>query len=278
MSKVLSPQPGGATELSARARTDLDASERTDSRPGCIVIVGATSIIGRAIALEFARAGHPLALIGRDGKELSAIAADGSIRYGIEARPYELDIRALDRHSEVIDTCFVEANDTVDGIIVCVGYQPDEERARTDGEEARRVVEANFSGVAAFLERCAERLIRHRSGFLCTISSVAGDRGRQSNYVYGSAKAGLSAYLQGLRNRLFDHGVTVTTIKAGFIDTRLTYGRPGVFLAAPPESIARAVRRAAIRGAGIVYVPWFWRVIMGVILMIPEPLFKRLKL
>lgn len=261
-----------------RRAEDTASPPHSAARPGRVILVGATSIIGRAIAHEYARAGHPLTLIGRDADELSAVAADIAVRYDVDTRPHRLDIRELDQHSTAVDTCFADADDAIDGIIVCVGYQPDEVLARAEGEELQRVVETNFTGVAVFLERCAEHLAKRGTGFICAISSVAGDRGRQSNYIYGSTKAGLSAYLQGLRNRMFSQGVTVTTIKAGFVDTRLTYGRPGMFLVATPESVARSIRRAATRGAGVVYVPWFWRLIMGVIRTIPDSLFKRLRL
>jgi short-subunit dehydrogenase len=106
---------------------------------------------------------------------------------------------------------------------------------------------------------------------------VAGDRGRQSNYLYGAAKAGLSAYLQGLRNRLFHAHVKVLTVKPGFVDTHMTYGRSGLFLVASPESVAKGIFRAIVKGKDVVYLPWFWRPIMLVVRSIPEGIFKRLR-
>jgi short-subunit dehydrogenase len=106
---------------------------------------------------------------------------------------------------------------------------------------------------------------------------VAGDRGRQSNYLYGAAKAGLSTFLQGLRNRLFHANVKVITIKPGFVDTHMTYGRPGLFLVASPESVARGIFRAIAKGKDVVYLPWFWRPIMLIVQSIPEAIFKRLR-
>lgn len=273
----LHPRPDPATLRPAEDEGQT-ARPRSTLKPGGVIVVGATSVIGQATAHEYARAGHPITLIGRDAEELSAIASDITLRHTVETRVHRLDICALDQHHEIVDACFSEVDGEIDGVIVCVGYQPNDERARTDGEELDRVIKTNFSGVAAFLERCATQLAKRGSGFICALSSVAGDRGRQSNYVYGSAKAGLSTYLQGLRNRMFPHGVTVTTVKAGYIDTRLTYGQPGIFLAAAPESIARSIRRVTARGAGVVYLPWFWRVIMTIIRAIPESLFKRLRL
>ena len=116
------------------------------------------------------------------------------------------------------------------------------------------------------------------NGFIIALSSVAGDRGRQSNYIYGSAKGGLSVFLQGLRNRLFHSGVRVITIKLGFVDTAMTFGLPNLFLVASPQEVGKKIVKAVNRGRNVVYIPWFWRLIMGIICSIPECVFKRLKL
>jgi len=128
------------------------------------------------------------------------------------------------------------------------------------------------------LDPIADHLARVGRGFICAVSSVAGDRGRQSNYLYGSTKAALSTYLQGLRNRLARSGVRVVTVKPGFVDTAMTFGRPGMFLVASPQRVGRDVFRAVRRGRCEVYTPWFWRGIMAAIKAIPEPVFKRMKL
>jgi len=117
-----------------------------------------------------------------------------------------------------------------------------------------------------------------KRGFIIGISSVAGDRGRQSNYVYGAAKGALSLYLQGLRNRLHPSGVRVITIKPGFVDTAMTYGLPGMFLVASPQAVGESIASSPGKSADVVYLPWFWRYIMLIIKHIPEPIFKRLKL
>lgn len=117
-----------------------------------------------------------------------------------------------------------------------------------------------------------------RRGFIIGISSVAGDRGRQSNYVYGAAKGALSLYLQGLRNRLYPRGIRVITIKPGFVDTAMTYGLSGLFLVASPQNIGERIVRSLDKSADVVYLPWFWRYIMMIIKHIPEPIFKRMKL
>jgi len=122
----------------------------------------------------------------------------------------------------------------------------------------------------------ANHFEKKRRGFICALSSVAGDRGRQSNYIYGSAKSGLTTYLQGLRNRLWHFGVRVITVKPGFVDTRMTYGRPKLFLVASPEAVARDIYKAVLRGKDVVYTPCLWRVVMAIIRAIPEGLFKKL--
>jgi len=154
----------------------------------------------------------------------------------------------------------------------------DQAKAQVIWDEARLILETNFTGCVSALNILANHFELKRTGFICAITSVAGDRGRQSNYHYGAAKAGLSVYLQGLRNRLFPAGVNVITVKPGFVDTRMTYGRPGLFLLASPESVAQGIFRAIVKGKSVVYLPWFWRPIMLIVRSIPETIFKRLKM
>ena len=142
----------------------------------------------------------------------------------------------------------------------------------------RLAIDTNFTSAASILGLAAGYFEKRRSGYLCVFSSVAGDRGRQSNYVYGSAKAGLTAYLQGLRARLFKSGVDVLTVKPGFVDTAMTWGLPGMFLVATPQRVAADVWRAVQRRRLTLYTPWFWRWVMLMIGSVPEQIFRRLKL
>ena len=158
-----------------------------------------------------------------------------------------------------------------------MGYLGDQTKGQNDWEEARRILETNFTGCVSALNIVANYFESRRTGFICAVSSVAGDRGRQSNYLYGAAKAGLSAYLQGLRNRLFRANVKVITVKPGFVDTHMTYGRPGLVLLASPESVAKGIFRAVATGKDVVYLPWFWRLIMLIVRSVPEGVFKRLR-
>jgi decaprenylphospho-beta-D-erythro-pentofuranosid-2-ulose 2-reductase len=137
---------------------------------------------------------------------------------------------------------------------------------------------ANLTEAAMILEQFAAHFEARGSGFIVGVASVAGDRGRQSNYIYGASKAGFAAYLQGLRARMTKSGVRVLTVKPGFVDTKMTFGLPGLFLVASPESVGRTIHRAVLRERDVIYVPWFWRWILLIIRLIPERVFKRLSL
>jgi short-subunit dehydrogenase len=239
--------------------------------------LGATSAIASALAREFATHKFDLVLGGRDREELSALASDLSLRYGIRAGVLPLDALDTQTHASTLRSFLAEAGNDLEGVVVCMGYLGDQAKGQCDGEEARRILETNFTGCVSALNILANHFEPRRAGFICAISSVAGDRGRQSNYLYGAAKAGLSAYLQGLRNRLFHAHVKVLTVKPGFVDTHMTYGRSGLFLVASPESVAKGIFRAIVKEKDVVYLPWFWRPIMLVVRSIPEGIFKRLR-
>jgi short-subunit dehydrogenase len=243
-----------------------------------VLMLGATSTIARAVAAEFAAHGYDLILTGRDGEELAAQAADLSIRYGVRTRVQLFDVLNFEAQEGLLEPCLAAAGDTLAGAILCIGYLGDQAGAQTDFREARRILDTNFSGCALALNVIAHHFEKKGHAFICVLSSVAGDRGRQSNYFYAAAKAGLTVYLEGLRNRLYRAGVRVITVKPGFVDTRMTFARPGLFLVASPESVARGIYKAVVRGRDVVYLPWFWRWIMLIIRMIPEGLLKRLRL
>jgi len=240
-----------------------------------VLVLGGTSTIARAIAGELAARGFDLALAGRDAAELETVAADLRVRHGVTATVHRMDVLEMEQHPTTLKPCLTP---DVRGVVLAFGYLGDQRRAETDPVEARRILDINLTGCVVALNVVGEHLARAGGGFVCALSSVAGERGRQSNYVYGAAKAGLTAYLSGLRNRLAPAGVQVLTVKAGIVDTRMSAGMPGAALAASPAAVARAVVRAITRGRDVVYVPWFWRWIMLVIRLIPERVFKKLKL
>jgi len=243
-----------------------------------VLILGATSGIASALAKEFAAHQFDLVLGGRDRDELNALASDLSLRNSVRAGILPFDALDTQTHAAILTSFLTEAGNALAGAVVCIGYLGDQAKAQVDWDEARLILETNFTGCVSALNILANHFELRRTGFICALSSVAGDRGRQSNYHYGAAKAGLSVYLQGLRNRLFPAGVKVITVKPGFVDTRMTYGRPGLFLLASPESVAQGIFRAIVKGKSVVYLPWFWRPIMLIVRSIPETIFKRLKM
>lgn len=244
---------------------------------GTVLIVGATSAIARGVAAGFARRGYDLVLAGRDQEEHARIAQDLAIRHGIQARTAEFDAVLYQGHQGFVDRVWDESGGLA-GAVLCFGLLGDQAEATASPEAARRIVETNFLGAVTLLTPLANRFEQQRHGFLAALGSVAGDRGRQSNYVYGAAKGGLALFLQGLRQRLTRSGVTVTTIKPGFVDTRMTWGLPGMFLVADPAAVGETAVKAILAGQPIRYVPWFWRWIMMVIRMVPERVFMRVKM
>jgi short-subunit dehydrogenase len=241
-----------------------------------VLILGATSAIARATAATFAARGDNLYLASRDGEELRRIAADLRLRYGVEVHHGLFDAEVTDTH-ESFFKAVVAVMPNLSGVVLAFGYLGDQQAARNPDLGAK-IIASNFTGAASILGYCANYFEPLHYGFIIGISSVAGDRGRQSNYAYGAAKGALSLYLQGLRNRLHSSGVRVVTIKPGFVDTAMTYGLPGLFLVASPQYIGECIVRSLDKSADVVYLPWFWRYIMLVIKLIPEPIFKRMKL
>jgi decaprenylphospho-beta-D-erythro-pentofuranosid-2-ulose 2-reductase len=259
-------------------RTETSPTGVHVSRRRTVLILGATSAIARAVAGEFARRGYDLLLAGRDPGELDSLAADLAVRYGVKAEGLTFDGLALETHGAFVEACRKTSEDSLDGAVLCLGYLGDQSVAQKDLSETKRILDTNLLGPVSILSLMANHFEEKRGAFLCALSSVAGDRGRQSNYVYGAAKAGLSVFLQGLRNRLFRSGVRVITIKPGFVDTAMTFGRPGMFLVASPETIARRIVKAILKGEDLVYAPAFWRPVMLLIRLIPEKVFKRMRL
>lgn len=242
------------------------------------MVLGATSAIARSIAEHLGRRGFELILAGRDVEEIETLARDLELRCGVKATARSFDALAFETHQGFFDGCRSVSDDTLFGVVLCFGYLGDQTKAQEEFGEARQILDTNFLAAVSALNVAARILEEKGGGFLCALSSVAGDRGRRSNYFYGAAKAGLTAYLQGLRNRLSASGVRVITIKPGFVDTRMTFGRPAMFLVASPEAAARRIVTAIERGKDVSYVPGFWRPVMIAIRAIPEKIFKRMNL
>jgi decaprenylphospho-beta-D-erythro-pentofuranosid-2-ulose 2-reductase len=238
-----------------------------------ILILGATSPIARELAMRFANEGASLFLAARDRGEAERLASDISIRTGATAVPGIFDANELYFHATFLEKA-IETLGGLDGVVVCFGTLGDETVAQTNPEEAVATVNQNFTGAVSLLTLAGRHLEKQQSGFIIVIGSVAGERGRARNYVYGSAKAALATFTQGLRARLSRAGVAVLTVKLGTVDTRMTWGRDSMLVVAP-EAAADAIIAAWRRKADVVFVPWFWRPIMGIVRMIPERIFKR---
>ena len=241
------------------------------------LILGARSAIAEALAERLAGDGWDLVLAARRCQRLEPVAADLRLRRQRQVDLLEFDALDLEAHAGLADR--VRDSAGAFDLAVCVfGYAGDPDEARRDTGEMTATLATNFTAAAVCLGHLANDLEERREGGIIAVSSVAGDRGRQSNYVYGASKGGLNVFLQGLRNRLAPAGVHVMTVKPGFVDTPMTEGREGLFLVASPERVAGDILRAWKRRRNVVYTPWFWRWILLLIRQVPEGLFKWLKL
>jgi short-subunit dehydrogenase len=241
-----------------------------------ILILGGNSDVAYAVARQFAARDKPhLTLASRDLKLLTKKAKDIEIRHRITVRTVAFDAMDTDTHQGFYDAL----DPKPDGVILAFGVLGDQEKAQTDAREAQKIIHTNFTGAVSILEIVAADFEHRGRGFIIGIGSVAGERGRQSNYFYGAAKGAFGIYLSGLRNRLTKHQVHVITVLPGFIHTKMTsgLGLPGL-LTASTEQVAGDIYNAYRKSKNIVYTPWFWRWIMVVIKAMPEPLFKRLSL
>lgn len=242
-----------------------------------IVIVGAASAIAEHYARQQAAAGAALLLAGRTPARLEAIAADLRTRGAGQVDIFPLDVNALERHQALLDAAWA-AFGQVDVVLVAHGTLPDNAACAGDPALAVREFTTNGTSTIALMAAAARRLRAQGSGTLAVISSVAGDRGRASNYLYGSAKAAVTAYASGLRQALAGTGVNVLTVKPGFVDTPMTRQFRKGALWATPDAVARGIARAIDRRRAVAYLPGFWWAVMRVITHIPEPLFRRIRL
>jgi short-subunit dehydrogenase len=240
-------------------------------------IFGATSTLAETTARLFAADGDCFFLVARDADKLKVVADDLRIRGAAQVITAVADARDFDRHQALIDQAFTGLNG-LDTVLIAHGTLPDQKGCEQSFTLFRREFEINALGVMSLLTHAANRFEDQGFGTLCVISSVAGDRGRQSNYVYGAAKGAVSIFMQGLRNRLYSKGVHVLTVKPGFVDTPMTAAFAKGILWATPEQVAEGIYNALIKKKDIVYLPWFWSPVMRVIRGLPETLFKRLRL
>lgn len=240
------------------------------------LILGASSAMARAFAREAAARGAAVTLAGRDLDDLNATAGDARLRGAVDARVLACDV--TDPVSRAACIAAATMPDTQLNVFLAIGQMPEQDRMDADPALTARMIEATYAGPVALLQGLAPAFERQRGGRVVVVGSVAGDRGRRKNYLYGSAKAGLATYTEGLRARLFPAGATVTLVKPGFVDTAMTWGLPGLFLVATPQQAAAAMMRAALAGRAEIYHPFFWRFIMLIIRHIPAAVMKRLNI
>lgn len=242
-----------------------------------ILIIGATSAIAEATARKFAGAQDSLFLLARDSERLALMARDLKVRGAEMVEVATLDVNDFSAHKERIDQAIATLQG-LDVVLIAHGTLPDQGACEADSERTLLELNTNFISIVSLLTHLANFFERQGGGTIVVISSVAGERGRKSNYVYGSAKGALSIFAQGLRNRLSRSNVQVLTVKPGFVDTPMTKDFTKGPLWVQPDVIATGIVKGIARGRDVIYLPWFWRWIMVVIKAIPESVFKKMSL
>lgn len=243
-----------------------------------IMIFGITSAIAEATAKIFADRNDNLFLIGRNKDRLEFISKDLSIRGASSIEFTTLDVNSFNEHQTIIDSAF-EKLKKIDVALICFGTLPDQKSCEKDVNYTIKEINTNAISTISILTHIANKFEKTKQqGTIAVITSVAGDRGRQSNYIYGSAKGMVSLFLQGLRNRLYRSNIHVLDIRPGFVDTPMTANFKKGLLWAKPETIAKCIIHGIDKKKDVVYAPFFWFFIMALIKLIPENIFKKLKL
>lgn len=248
------------------------SEKKMDRKPGIVLLLGGSSDIGKHIAKGLARRGFDLYLTGRDQKRINDLQ-ESLAHMGVSIRSFYFDASDFSSHQS-----FYESLPEKPSVVFsCIGYYEDQTQARLDYRESVATMNVNLTGLVSILNVISNDFEKRKGGSITVLSSVAGERGRRLNYIYGASKAGMTTYLSGLRNRLHQAGVSVTTIKLGPVYTRMSRGHnlmPVLTLTAPVA--AEKIIQAGLKRKSIVYIGWPWRFIMLLIRMIPEPIFKRL--
>ncbi|HEY4354427.1 MAG TPA: SDR family oxidoreductase [Acidobacteriaceae bacterium] len=264
------------TPLPLRRSGETKVARPRDA-PRRILVLGATSGIAEACCRLWAERGECLYLVGRSGEKLASVAADLKTRGAAYVDSAVVNLDDIEVHPELLAHA-INSLGGLDIAYLTLGVLGDQAKAERSFVETAQILHTNYVAPVSLLTWLANYCAQRHSGTLAVLSSVAGERGRKSNYVYGSSKAGLTAFLGGLRNRIAREGVRVMTIKPGPVKTSMTEGMKGSEKFADVNKVAATIVKAIDRGQDIVYVPGIWRVIMGVIRAIPEPIFKKLNL
>ena len=240
-----------------------------------VVIIGASSGIGREVAHIFSQEGHKVICGSRDEKELEWLVSDLEIRYNCAAYGIPVDVTKKSSIKTFNESVY-ENFKTIDCVIVTAGTMPGNEVPYYDEHGLIKTTMTNYVGIALILNEMSRRMANNNSGIIICLSSVAGDRGRQSNFIYGASKSALNTYLQGLRMKIHKHNVRVVTVLPGYVDTPMSYGKVKQRYAVSPRYVARRIHKLTKGNRNVVYVPSIWWLIMRIIRFIPESIFKRL--
>lgn len=243
-----------------------------------VLILGATSGIAEATGRIYAREGARLLLAARQPQRLEDIAADLRTRGAAQVETAVVDFAAeTDYRARLVD--LAERLGGLDHILLAYGVLGDQEAARSDWPQAASIIDVNFRSAAGWTLAAADYLEHQGNGSLVVLGSVAGDRGRRANFIYGAAKAAIATLVEGIAHRFAGKGPHVVVVKPGPTDTPMTAGmKKGGLLWSSPERVAAIVRKAADGGAPVVYAPWFWRYIMLVIRFLPASIFNKLNI
>jgi short-subunit dehydrogenase len=242
-----------------------------------ILIIGATSTIAKHCSKIWAQREDQLYLVARNEERLKTITADLKLLGAKEVFGHRMDLNDIEHHAEMLDTA-VEAMGGIDTVLIAHGTLPNQKACEQSMEKALAEIKTNAISTISLLTHIANIFEVKRAGTIAVISSVAGDRGRASNYVYGSAKAMVTAFTSGLRQRLHKSNVAVITIKAGLVDTPMTAAFKKGMIWAKPATVAAMIVHAVDKKKNEVYVPAFWWLVMLIIRLLPSSIFKRTKI
>jgi len=240
-----------------------------------VLIIGASSGIGREVAHVLSQEGHNVICSSRDGKELAELTSDLKVRYDCHAYAVPVDLMQLTMIDSFINQVY-QIFETLNCVIITAATMPNEEKPYYDQKELFDTVMTNYLGVAAVLNEISKRMISINSGIIICLSSPAGERGRQSNFIYGSTKSALNTYLQGLRMKLYKYNVPVITVLPGYVDTLMSYGKVKAVFAVSPRYVARRISKLTSSKRNVVYIPAIWWLVMKILKFIPESIYKRL--